>query len=346
MAHGVYQLKVPVPIPLVFVSAYLIEGPDGWTLLDTGFDYPDGRAAWEAGAERLGLDLRTDVDRILVSHFHPDHLGAARWLQGLSGAPVYMLGEEIEHSRLVWEGDGSVAPFAENLIRNGMPRDLAEEAASAMRSDLRLPDKILPLRADEQISLGESSARIIHAPGHADYQYMLHDESRGIFFAADHVLLRITPNIGLWPESQPHPLARYLKSLAGMRGMDVNLVLPGHGPIFHDLEGRIEELLHHHEERLEVMHGEIEGRPKDGFRSLRRRVPRDPDALRAVLRAGRDPGAPGSPRAPGPGAKGGGRPRLLSGRVTARADQGGLRVPLLASGLRSWLYARGRRASA
>jgi len=265
VAEGVYQLKVPVPIPLVFVSAYLIEGPDGWTLLDTGFDYPDGRAAWEAGAASLGLDLRSDVGRILVSHFHPDHLGAARWLQGLSGAPVYMLGEEIEHSRLVWEGDGSVAPFAENLIRNGMPRDLAEEAASAMRSDLRLPGKILPLRADEQILLGESSARIVHAPGHADYQYMLHDESRGILFAADHVLLRITPNIGLWPESQPHPLARYLKSLSGMRGMDVNLVLPGHGPIFHDLEGRIEELLHHHEQRLEVMHGEIEERPRTPF---------------------------------------------------------------------------------
>lgn len=265
VARGVYQLKVPVPIPLVFVSSYLIEGPDGWTLLDTGFDYPDGRAAWEAGAERLGLDLRADVSRILVSHFHPDHLGAARWLQGLSGAPVYMLEEEIEHSRFVWEGDESPASFAEYLIRNGMTRDLAEKSASAMRSDLRLPGKILPLRAGDEIPLGKGLARVVHAPGHADYQYMLHDESRGILFAADHVLLKITPNIGLWPESQPHPLARYLKSLSGMRGMDVNLVLAGHGPVFHDLEGRIDELLKHHDERLEVMYGELGAGPKTPF---------------------------------------------------------------------------------
>ena len=113
--------------------------------------------------------------------------------------------------------------------------------------------------------LAWGAARVIHAPGHADYQYMLHDEERGTLFAADHVLLKITPNIGLWPESLPHPLARYLKSLAGMRGMNVDLVLPGHGPVFHDLEGRVDELLSHHEERLEVMYRELESGPKKPF---------------------------------------------------------------------------------
>jgi glyoxylase-like metal-dependent hydrolase (beta-lactamase superfamily II) len=265
VADGIYQLKVPVPIPLRFVSVYLIGGTDGWTLLDTGFDYPDGRAAWEAGAASIGLDLRRDVGRILVSHFHPDHLGAARWLQELSGAPVYMLGEEIEHSRLVWESDGSGAAFAEYLMHNGMPRDLAEPAASRMRANLELPGKMLPLEADEEIPLGVGIARVVHAPGHADYQYVLHDEARGILFAADHVLLGITPNIGLWPESLPHPLSRYLKSLSLMRGMDVDLLLPGHGPVFHDLDGRIAELISHHEERLEVMFEEITAEPKTPF---------------------------------------------------------------------------------
>ena len=265
VASGIFQLKVPVPVPLGFVSAYLISGPDGWTLLDTGFDYPDGRTAWEAGAASIGLDLRGDVECILVSHFHPDHLGAARWLQELSRAPVYMLGEEIEHSRLVWESDDAGASLVDGLIFNGMPRELAEEAGSKMRANLTLPEKMVPLRAGEEMALGGSAARVVYAPGHADYQYMLHDEERGILFAADHVLLRITPNIGLWPESLPHPLARYLKSLSGMRGMNASLVLPGHGPIFHDLEGRIEELLLHHEERLGVMFAEIQAQPRTPF---------------------------------------------------------------------------------
>jgi glyoxylase-like metal-dependent hydrolase (beta-lactamase superfamily II) len=79
------------------------------------------------------------------------------------------------------------------------------------------------------------------------------------------VLLKITPNIDLWPESLPYSLARYLNSLSGMRGMNANVVLPGHGPIFYDLGGRIDELLLHHEERLEVMYTEIKAGPRTPF---------------------------------------------------------------------------------
>ena len=186
-------------------------------------------------------------------------------MQELSGAPVCMLGDEIENSRLVWGSDESGARLVDSLISNGMPHALAEEAGSALRTNLTLPETMLPLRSGEEVQLGHSVARVVPAPGHADYQYILHDDERGILFAADHVLLKITPNIGLWPESLPHPLARYMKSLYGLRSVNANLVLPGHGPIFHDLAGRIDELLLHHEERLGVMHAEIQNTPRTPF---------------------------------------------------------------------------------
>jgi glyoxylase-like metal-dependent hydrolase (beta-lactamase superfamily II) len=112
--------------------------------------------------------------------------------------------------------------------------------------------------------MGEG-ARLIHAPGHADNQLLLHEERRGLLFAADHLLLVITPNIGLWPESEPHPLTRYLDSLYGLRGLDGYIILPAHGPVFHDLDGRIEELLRHHEERLDLMRRVIESGPKTPY---------------------------------------------------------------------------------
>ena len=91
VAEGIWQLKLPVPFPLRFVSVYLVEGNDGWTLVDAGYDYPPIRAAWEAGATAAGYGLAQDVVRIVVTHFHPDHIGAARWLHERTGAPVCMM---------------------------------------------------------------------------------------------------------------------------------------------------------------------------------------------------------------------------------------------------------------
>ena len=139
-----------------------------------------------------------------------------------------------------------------------------------MRADLTLPEQLVPLQAGKEIPLGTGTARVVHAPGHADHQIMLHDEQRRMLFAADHVLLEITPNVGSWPESEPRPLARYLDSIRNMRNLSVDLVLPGHGPLFHDLRGRIDELLGHHEERLELMLQEIEGAPKTPFEVSRK----------------------------------------------------------------------------
>ena len=147
---------------------------------------------------------------------------------------------------------------------------MAASAAAKMRASLPLPEQMLPLGVGQKLDLGRSAFRVVHAPGHADHQFMLHDEKREILFAADHVLLKITPNIGRWPESKPNPLARYLGSIEVLRGLGVSLVLPGHGPVFHDLDGRISELVAHHEERLDFMHYALNGASISSYEVSRR----------------------------------------------------------------------------
>lgn len=264
IVQGIWQIKLPVPFPLGFVAVYLVEGDDGWTLIDAGYDYLPAREAWKAGAATAGCDLSRDVGRVVVTHFHPDHLGAARWLEEVSGAPVLMMEAEIPFARRLW-GSPDAGPFVDLLARHGMPREMAEKGAAGMRSGLALPEALSPLSVGEKVPLGGGSGRVLHAPGHADHQLVLHDEGRGMLFAADHLMLGITPNIGLWPETEPHPLARYLDSLNGMRGMGVDLVLPGHGPVFHDLDGRIEEISAHHAGRLEAMRATLDAGPKTPY---------------------------------------------------------------------------------
>jgi glyoxylase-like metal-dependent hydrolase (beta-lactamase superfamily II) len=186
------------------VSVYLVEGDDGWTLVDAGYDYTPTYDVWESGAAAVGCGLGEDVARIVVTHFHPDHLGGARWLQERSGAPVFMLEEEIPFARELWSRPEAASPFLDHLVRHGMPRAMAESAAEKMRSGLPLPEGMSPLSSGEKLPIGGGSAHVIHAPGHADNQFVLHGEARGILWAADQVLLEITPNIGLWPESEPH----------------------------------------------------------------------------------------------------------------------------------------------
>jgi glyoxylase-like metal-dependent hydrolase (beta-lactamase superfamily II) len=273
--EGVYQLKLPVPFPLKFIASYLIEGRDGWTLIDPGFDYPPARETWESRATEVGLSLDHDVERIVVTHLHPDHIGLARWLEERSGAPVWMLEGEIENARHVWDPARGTEGFVRFLVRNGMDAGTAEATAGTTRLGVRLPERLTPLQPKEVIELGDGEARVVHTPGHSDFHFVLHDERRRLLFAGDHLLLHITPNIGLWTYTAPRPLERYVASLRGLRGLGVDLIFPGHGPLFHDLDGRIDELLWHHEERLSVMHSAFDGRSASPFEIARRVFPED-----------------------------------------------------------------------
>lgn len=268
-------MKLSVPFPLKFVASYLVSGRDGWTVIDPGFDYPAACATWESGAAELGLNLERDISGIIVTHLHPDHIGLARWLEERSGAPVFMLEKEIEDARRVWDPARGAEGLVGFLIRNGMDPQTAEATAGSTKLGVRLPERLVPLRSGETMKLGDGEARILHTPGHSDFHFVLHDEGRRLLFAGDHVLLKITPNIGLYNHTAPQPLERYVASLKKLRGLNVNLVLPGHGPLFQDLDGRINELLKHHEERLSATHAAFGEGTATAFEVASRVFPED-----------------------------------------------------------------------
>jgi glyoxylase-like metal-dependent hydrolase (beta-lactamase superfamily II) len=104
---------------------------------------------------------------------------------------------------------------------------------------------------------------LVAAPGHADGQLCLFRD--GILIAADHLLDRISPTVGLWPASRADPLGDYLAALDRTIELDPEIALPGHGDPIHDPAGRARELKQHHRDRLDAAADALGPDPQTGY---------------------------------------------------------------------------------
>ncbi len=259
VAEGIYQVRIPLPFALNIVNCYLLRDGDGWVVVDTGLNTPSAEEAWKAAFRFLDLNPNK-IKRIILTHSHPDHYGMAGWFQALcSGDDVPVVGmSEVERqwSRMVWR---KIIPsrqeFGDYLTACGMPDKMVETVAHSM-DETAEKTKPFPiseeiLSEDDVFEIGERSFKAIHAPGHSDGQLIFYDADDKLLLSGDHVLMKITPNIGQWPDTQIDPLGRFMSSLRELRGLDVRLALPGHKALITDWRGRLEELLAHHEARLQ-----------------------------------------------------------------------------------------------
>jgi glyoxylase-like metal-dependent hydrolase (beta-lactamase superfamily II) len=257
VVDDVYQLKIPLPFALNIVNVYLLRGAEGWTIVDTGINTAAARATWEQAFAELKLNPRA-IEQIVLTHVHPDHYGLAGWLQNLAKAegrdvPVRLSSREIQWTRAVWEQEKPM-DFIAWLTASGMPTAMAQEVGDSMGSTRSMtyphPTGLIAHAAAEPLRMGNRTFQPIHAPGHSDGQLMFYDAADKLLLSGDHVLMKITPNIGLWEDSDPDPLGQFLGSLKQVRELDVRLALPGHKWLIEDWQGRIDELIHHHELRL------------------------------------------------------------------------------------------------
>jgi glyoxylase-like metal-dependent hydrolase (beta-lactamase superfamily II) len=256
IAPGVQWFRLPLPYRLDHVNIYLIENDDGWTVLDTGLGTDACRTAWEAvlSGQMRGQRLTA----MIVTHFHPDHVGLAGWLAERFGLSLSMPRPEYLYSLALQYAPGDLGadmhrPF---YRRHGLSQEVTEAVRSRGHEYLRrttgVPSTYHRIRHGDDLSVGARVFQVITGGGHALEQAMLNRPEERLFFAADQVIARISPNVSVHAmEPDLDALGIYLRSLSGLRDLvaeDV-LVLPGHGLPFYGLHTRINELIEHHEQR-------------------------------------------------------------------------------------------------
>jgi len=262
-ALGIHRIAVPVPFADAGapVNAYAIENGDGTlTLFDTGLGTPDAEASLRASAAAAGLDLG-QVSRILVSHGHIDHYGLAQTFSEVRGAPVYL--HPADFDKVAGGARWAARPerYGPYFIKLGVPGDVVARMVKLAGSTARYARRVDEARMaaatpGERFSFAHFEGQLVHMPGHTPGLVCLWVEEFRLFFSDDHLLARISPNplIELDEHGEEHKflaLPTYLESARRAYEMDIDLVLPGHGPPFRGHRALLDGLFHFYDVRQE-----------------------------------------------------------------------------------------------
>ena len=260
------RLRLPLPLRLEHLNAYLIEGPEGHALVDTGMATPEGQDALQAALEQHGV-APARLRQVFITHFHGDHWGLAGWLRG-QGVEVLMPRRDSELLQRWLEHPEYDQKSVGEYRRRGVPEEVLRRASHALAGMRRLSPPFVTNRTvedGEMVALGGEPFEVLITPGHSPgHACLLHRPSRTLL-CGDHVLPHITPNITWDVGSASNPLGEYRASLRRVRGLGLDRAWPAHGDPMQDLDARIDEILAHHEQREALLLSGLADGPRTAF---------------------------------------------------------------------------------
>jgi glyoxylase-like metal-dependent hydrolase (beta-lactamase superfamily II) len=259
VAPGVHWLRMPLPLRLDHINLWLLEDGDGLCVVDTGINMSKTRTLWEELFARY-FGARP-VTRVIVTHMHPDHVGTAGWLCEKWRAPLYMSLGEYHSVQNTMQGFGDAESVSRRVfyLANGIPEakvGMFERHRGGYRQVVAaMPAEFIRIREGYDIVVGGKAWRPIMGYGHSPEHVALHCAELGVLIAGDQVLPKITTNVSVWPiEPLADSLTWFIDSTKKMYALPPDtLVLPSHGLPFYGLHARADQLIEHHDERLDVL---------------------------------------------------------------------------------------------
>ncbi|WP_416908270.1 MAG: MBL fold metallo-hydrolase [Polymorphobacter sp.] len=255
---GIHWLRMPLPFGLDHINLWVLDAGDSWAIVDTGVNLAQSKAHWETLF--AGAMAGKPVSRVIVTHYHPDHLGLAGWLCARWNVPLEIARTEYLLARTLTLDIRDTPPqeAVDFSIRAGWPDEAVETLRARPWGNFSkivsaLPAGFKRIRDGDTLTIGARQWTIVTGRGHAPEHSCL--VSEGMMISGDQVLPRITSNVSVYPtEPYADPLADWLESIERLRQLDPELlVLPAHNEPFRGLHTRLDQLATDHHAKLEKL---------------------------------------------------------------------------------------------
>jgi glyoxylase-like metal-dependent hydrolase (beta-lactamase superfamily II) len=269
---GIHRLRIPTPFAVGRVNCYLLED-EPLTLVDTGPNSGKALDELERQLSAVGHSLE-DLELVVLTHQHIDHLGLVEIIAARSGAEVAAIDVVVPFVENFGDDIELDDRFAADLmLRHGIPEDVVIALRSVSRSFRAWGAKAevsRPLHDGELLRFRDRALEVQHRPGHSPSDTVFWDAEREILLCADHLIAHISSNPLIsrpldGSAERPRALMTYIESLRRTRELPAKILLPGHGDPITDHRTLIDDRFDHHERRAEKIFGLISERPRTSY---------------------------------------------------------------------------------
>lgn len=262
IAEGVWIVPIPMPDRgLRYTLSVAAEtGSGALAIVDPGWPIDSTLATWDRFLQAVGKSY-ADISHIIVTHSHPDHMGAADEMQRRSGAEVLGHPHLVNGAAL---GNKRHELSPERLHAWGVSDDLAGALAARLRGASASVAPVSSPRAVEEgpvLGLGALEWQIVYTPGHTADHLSIVDPERRILISGDHALPMMHPGLGLSDGFDKNPIQAYLDTLDRLRAYEDHVILPAHGYAYRGLDVRQESSRSHVLRRADEVASIIEANP-------------------------------------------------------------------------------------
>lgn len=242
ITEKIYQIQLPLFINASKVNCYLIKGDNGYTILDTGDNLEESKKLWTTVLQGK------KVEKVVITHAHPDHVGLSRWFQEQFSVPIFVSKKsnmEIQKTKRYLQDINENPAFA-FLKQHGGP-ELPPSALQRRIEDFDFePDEIFD--ETKTLVMGDDEYKILETPGHSPDHICFYDPNTNLLFGGDHILGNIN-TVVLTENPKENSLKDYLHSLSVIENYPISFILPGHGDSFSNVTERIQRIKQYYKNR-------------------------------------------------------------------------------------------------